>query len=51
VIDVIQKDDDLKNGNKEKLLNLIETKILPHFNFNRMTQLAMGQHWSTTTPD
>lgn len=51
VITIIQKDEDLKNGNKEKLLNLIETKVLPHFNFNRMTQLAMGQHWSTATAE
>ncbi|MFZ1851986.1 MAG: ABC transporter substrate-binding protein [Nitrosomonas sp.] len=49
VITIIQKDEDLRNGNKEKLLDLIETKILPHFNFNRMTQLAMGQHWSSAT--
>ncbi|WP_297325147.1 ABC transporter substrate-binding protein [Nitrosomonas sp.] len=51
VIEIIQKDEQLKNGNKEKMLDLIETKILPHFNFIRMTQLAMGQHWSTAVPD
>jgi len=51
VISIIQKDEDLKSGNKEKLLNLIETKVLPHFNFDRMTQLAMGQHWSTATAE
>ncbi len=51
VIEIIQKDEELKNGNKEKMLDLIETKILPHFNFTRMTQLAMGQHWSTAAPE
>lgn len=51
VIEIIQKDEELKNGNKEKMLDLIETKILPHFNFTRMTQLAMGQHWSTAVPE
>lgn len=51
VIEIIQKDEELKNGNKEKMLDLIETKILPHFNFMRMTQLAMGQHWSTAVPE
>lgn len=51
VIGIIQKDEELKNGNKEKMLDLIETKILPHFNFTRMTQLAMGQHWSTAVPE
>ena len=51
VIEIIQKDEELKTGNKEKMLDLIETKILPHFNFTRMTQLAMGQHWSTAVPE
>ncbi len=50
VIDIINKDSDLKNGDKEKMLNLIETKIVPHFNFTRMTQLAMGQHWTKASP-
>lgn len=51
VIEIIQKDEELKSGNKEKMLDLIETKILPHFNFARMTQLAMGQHWSKAVPE
>lgn len=51
VIEIIQKDEELKNGNKDKMLDLIETKILPHFNFSRMTQLAMGQHWSKAAPE
>lgn len=51
VIEIINKDAELKNGNKEKMLDLIETKILPHFNFSRMTQLAMGQHWTKAAPE
>lgn len=51
VIEIIQKDEELKSGNKEKMLDLIETKILPHFDFTRMTQLAMGQHWLATVPE
>jgi len=51
VIEIIQKDEALKNGNRDKMLDLIETKILPHFNFVRMTQLAMGQHWSAAAPE
>lgn len=51
VIEIIQKDEALKNGNRDKMHDLIETKILPHFNFSRMTQLAMGQHWSKAAPE
>jgi len=51
VIDIIEHDEKLKNGDKKKMLDLIENKILPHFDFTRMTQLAMGKHWSSATPD
>lgn len=51
VIGIIQKDEELKSGDREKMFDLIETKILPHFNFTRMTQLAMGQHWSKAQPE
>jgi phospholipid transport system substrate-binding protein len=30
---------------------LIEKKVLPHFDFTRMTQLAMGRYWQQATPD
>ncbi|MEQ1816423.1 MAG: ABC transporter substrate-binding protein [Nitrosomonas sp.] len=51
VMEIIQKDEALKNGDRDKMHDLIETKILPHFNFSRMTQLAMGQHWSKAAPE
>lgn len=51
VIEIIQQDEALRNGDREKMFDLIETKILPHFNFTRMTQLAMGQHWSKAQPE
>ncbi|MDP1558215.1 MAG: ABC transporter substrate-binding protein [Nitrosomonas sp.] len=46
VVTIINQDEELKTGrNKEKMLNLVENKILPHFDFLRMTQLAMGKNW------
>ncbi len=45
VIDIIRTDEDLKDGHSEKILDLVETKVLPHFNFTRMTRLAMGKNW------
>ena len=51
VLDIIKQDEALRNGDKEKMLDLIEIKVLPHFNFNRMTRLAMGKHWSDATPE
>jgi phospholipid transport system substrate-binding protein len=46
VIDIIAKDKDIKAGSRAKLVQVIEAKVLPHFNFSAMTALAMGQNWS-----
>lgn len=51
VLDAVRKDKDLQNGNSRKTLDLVETKILPHFNFQRMTQLAMGREGRKATPE
>jgi len=50
VLTIIRQDKDIKSGNKAKLLDLVETKILPHFNFTHMTRLAMGKNWRKASP-
>jgi phospholipid transport system substrate-binding protein len=51
VLTIIRQDKELRAGNHAKLLDLIESKILPHFDFKRMTQLAMGKNWSKAAPE
>ena len=51
VLAVIRADKDIQAGNQKKVLELVEAKILPHFNFAGMTQLAMGRNWRQATPD
>lgn len=51
VLTMIRQDKEIRGGNQGKLLNLIETKILPHFDFTRMTRLAMGKNWAKAAPD
>jgi len=46
VLAIIRRDKDIQSGNKAKILNLVKSKIMPHFNFTRMTRLAMGKNWS-----
>ena len=50
VLKIIKRDKDTLSGDKEKILNLVKSKILPHFNFTRMTRLAMGKNWSKASP-
>ena len=40
-----------KSGDKEKMLDLVETKIIPHFDFQRMTRLAMGKNWRSASSE
>ena len=51
VIDIIAKDKDIKAGSRAKLVQVIEAKVLPHFNFTAMTALAMGQNWSKASAE
>lgn len=45
VLDVVKADKDIQSGSHKKIVDLVETKILPYVNFERMTSLAAGQHW------
>lgn len=51
VVELIAKDKEIKAGNRAKLVQLIEAKVLPHFNFPSMTALAMGQEWRKANAD
>ena len=51
VLVVLREDKDIQAGNQKKVLNLVEKKVLPHFNFVRMTQLAVGKHWREASPE
>lgn len=51
VVDLIAKDKEIQSGSRAKLVQVIEGKVLPHFNFNAMTALALGQNWNKATPE
>lgn len=51
VLGVIKQDKDIQAGNQRKTIALVEEKVLPHFNFARMTALAMGPNWRKATPE
>ncbi len=51
VLEVVRKDKDIRNGNTQKTLDLVEAKVLPHFNFVHMTQLALGRDGRQASPE
>jgi phospholipid transport system substrate-binding protein len=46
VLTIIRADKDIQAGNHEKVLDLVETRIVPHFNFSGMTRIALGKNWN-----
>ena len=50
VLDIVRKDKDIQSGNTRKAIELVEAKVLPHFNFTRMTQLALARDWRQASP-
>ena len=51
VIGIIKADKDIQAGHQKKLNDLVDAKVLPHFNFSRMTALAVGRNWPKATPE
>lgn len=51
VIAEIRKDKDIRAGDAAKIAALVEAKIVPHFDFRRITQIAMGAHWRRANPE
>ena len=51
VIDTIKSDKAIQGGDVRKIMNLVDAKILPHVNFQRMTSLAVGRYWRQATPE
>jgi phospholipid transport system substrate-binding protein len=51
VIDTIKGDKTLQTGDVSKIISLVDTKVMPHVNFQRMTAAAVGRNWRTATPE
>lgn len=49
VLAIIKSDKELQAGNPRKVVELAEAKVLPHFDFARMTRLAVGRNWNQAT--
>ena len=51
VIDTIKGDKTLQSGDVSKIISLVDAKVMPHVNFQRMTASAVGRNWRTATPE
>lgn len=51
VMAIVKNDKDIQAGNQDKIFALAEEKILPNFNFDRVSRLVLGKNWTKATPD
>jgi phospholipid transport system substrate-binding protein len=51
VLETIKADKSIKAGDIEKIMQLVDTKIMPNVNFQRMTASAVGPAWRQATPE
>ena len=51
VLAIVRADKDVASGNPQKVAQLVEAKVLPHFDFSRMTQLAVGRNWKLASAE
>ena len=51
VLDVVKADKAIQGGDVNRVLALVDSKVMPHVNFERMTALSVGRHWRQATPE
>ena len=51
VLETIKADKTIAMGDTAKVVSLVETKVMPHVNFERMTASAVGPVWRQATPE
>jgi len=47
----IKADKSIKSGDLDRIIALVDTKIMPNVNFQRMTAAAVGPAWRQATPE
>ncbi|MDP0977589.1 Tgt2/MlaC family protein, partial [Klebsiella pneumoniae] len=49
-LEAVKADKDIQAGNIAKIIALVDTKVMPYVNFQRMTASAVGRFWRQATP-
>ena len=51
VLESVKADKDILAGDVQKVIVLVDAKVMPHVNFQRMTASAVGRYWRQATPE
>jgi len=50
-LEAVKSDKAIQGGDLQKIINLVDGKVMPHVNFLRMTSSAVGRFWRQATPE
>lgn len=51
VLEIVRADKAIQAGDTKRVIALVDAKVLPHFDFRRMTMLAVGRDWRQASPE
>ncbi len=51
VLNAVKSDKTIQAGDVRRVTTLVDQKVLPYVNFQRMTASAVGRYWRQATPD
>jgi len=51
VLDTVKSDPSFKAGDINKVIALVDSKVMPYVDFQRMTASAVGRYWRQATPE
>ncbi len=51
VLTIIKNDKEIQAGNQQQLYSVVEAKILPNFDFERVCRMVLGKNWKAATPE
>lgn len=51
VLDAVKADKAIQSGDVARIRSLVDAKVMPHVNFERMTGMSVGPQWRSATPE
>src|SRR3954465_3474299 len=51
VLEAVKADKSIKQGDLQKIITLVDQKVMPYLDFQRMTASAVGRYWRQATPE
>ena len=51
ILDLAKTDKQIQAGNQQRIMEVVQAKVIPYVNFQRMTSMAAGRFWREATPE